>query len=115
MSGSFILAIIYLRMETSESALRFKGRDSIMDKMDDEYEFARMSESKFDDFALLARDAHSVELTHDEIRALFDTREWGTDYIGFMAYHQTTGEAAAFYGIFPCLVEYNGKQYLAAQ
>ena len=83
--------------------------------MDEEYEFVRMSESNFDDFALLAKDAHGVDPTHEEIRALFDTGPWGTDHIAYLAYHRETGDTAAFYGIFPCSVEYNGREYLAAQ
>ena len=82
--------------------------------MDEEYEFVRMSDSHFDDFALLAEDSIGVAPTHDEIRTLFGTEHWGKKYLAYLAYHKQTGEVAAFYGIFPCFAEYEGKQYLAA-
>ncbi len=82
--------------------------------MSSEYQFVRISEEKLDDFAYLAKNAFGVESTPEERRALFDTKAAGKDYIGYLAY-SADGEPAAFYGVFPSLVEYGGKQYLAAQ
>ncbi len=83
--------------------------------MEDKYEFVRMSEDLFEDFATLAEDAFGERPSLEERRRLFDTSAWGTDYIGYLVYERETREAAAFYGIFPCYVEYEGKRYLAAQ
>lgn len=82
--------------------------------MSSDYQFVRISEDRLDDFAVLARDAFGVESTLEERKALFNTKACGKDYIGYLAY-SSDGEPAAFYGVFPCLVEYDGKQYLAAQ
>lgn len=43
-----------------------------------------------------------------------NTSVFGESYCGYIAY-SNTGEPAAFYGVFPCLIEYNGKKFLAAQ
>lgn len=79
------------------------------------YRFERMSPDRFDDFAILAADAFGVRPSVADRERLFDTSAWGTDYIGYLAYEEKTGEVAAFYGIFPCYVEYGGRKYLAAQ
>ncbi len=83
--------------------------------MDEEYEFIRMSDESLADFAVLVKDAFGTEPTHDEMKALFDTSAWGKQYMAYIAYCRDTREPAAFYGVFPCFIEYDGKQYLAAQ
>lgn len=83
--------------------------------MGEEYEFVRICESNFSDFASLVKDAFGTEPTLVEIEALFDTGATGKKYIGYIAYGRETRDAAAFYGIFPCFVEYNGQRFLAAQ
>ena len=83
--------------------------------MADDYEFVRMSEDLFEDFAVLAEDAFGARPSLAERMRLFDTAAWGTDYIGYLVYEKATKEVAAFYGIFPCYVEYGGKRHLAAQ
>jgi len=83
--------------------------------MDEDYEFVRMSDESLADFALLVRDAFGTEPTVAEMKALFDTTAWGKKYIAYIAYSRETREPAAFYGVFPCFVEYNGRQFLAAQ
>lgn len=45
----------------------------------------------------------------------FDTTFTDVSYVGYLAYHRQTGEAAAFYGVFPCYVVHNGVKVLAAQ
>lgn len=81
------------------------------------YRFKRISEKLLADFALLAKNAFGVEATLEENKKLFDTRAYGSDYLGFLAYDNANEKAAAagFYGIFPVFVEYNGKRFLAAQ
>jgi hypothetical protein len=48
------------------------------------------------------------------LRKKFDTSFSGISYVGYLAYSET-GEPAAFYGVFPCLMEQNGKKFLVAQ
>jgi hypothetical protein len=81
----------------------------------DEYRFERISPDNYSDFIGLAKDAFLVDSSFEDVRRLFDTRSFGVDHVGFIAYHVGTGEAAAFYGIFPCFVEIDGKRILAAQ
>ena len=80
-----------------------------------EYRFVRISEKTLKDFKTLGKNAFGVEHTDEEIKKLFDTRAWGKDYIGYLAYSEATNETAAFYGIYPCFAEYNGNRYLIAQ
>ncbi len=80
-----------------------------------EYRFVRISEKNLKDFRLLGKNAFGTEQTEQDSKKLFNTRDWGKDYIGYLAYSTATGNVAAFYGIFPCFAEYNGKQYIIAQ
>lgn len=83
--------------------------------MSSEYRFVRISKENLTDLKALAKNAFGVEHTDEELKKLFDTRAWGKGYIGYLAYSKATNETAAFYGIYPCFAEYNGKQYLIAQ
>lgn len=83
--------------------------------MSDDYDLVRMSEDRHGDFSLLAEDAFGVKPTLEDNKNLFDTSAWGTSYVAYLACTRDSGDASAFYGIFPCYVEYHGKKYLAAQ
>ncbi len=81
----------------------------------DQYRFERISPDNYPEFIGLAKDAFLVDFSLEDARRLFNTKSFGVDHVGFLAFHATTGEAAAFYGIFPCFVEIDGKRILAAQ
>ena len=80
-----------------------------------EYEFVRVSPENFEDFVALANTCHGSGHTIEFAERLFDTARFGAEYIGYMAYHRETGDPAAFYGIFPCFAEIDGRRVLAAQ
>jgi hypothetical protein len=44
----------------------------------------------------------------------FNTLFLGISYVGYLAYSENN-EPAAFYGVFPCLMEQNGETFLVAQ
>jgi hypothetical protein len=81
----------------------------------DQYRFERISPDNYPQFIGLAKDAFAVDFSLEDARRLFDTKSFGVDHVGFLAFHTDTGEAAAFYGIFPCFVEIDGRRILAAQ
>lgn len=83
--------------------------------MVDEYEYKRIAEDLYPDFASLVADSIGHRPTNSEIAALFNTEISGVRDIGFIAYHTATGQPAAFYGVFPCEVEYRGERHVAAQ
>lgn len=79
-----------------------------------EYSFERVSESNVADLALIYKDAFAKELNIEEFKKKQNTKGFGDSYVGFIAYDQTN-TPAAFYGVYPCKIEYQGKYYLAAQ
>lgn len=85
------------------------------DHIDDEYELVRVSDELFGDFAKLVHQVYGTTPSDAEMRTRFHTGEWGVSHLGYFAYCRKTGEPAAFYGILPCFVEYQGKKFLASQ
>jgi hypothetical protein len=83
--------------------------------MNEEYRFERINENNIEDlgylFGGIGNNQHSVEY----FRNKFDTSFAGVKFVGYFAYHQVTNEPAAFYGVFPCVVQYRGVQISAAQ
>ena len=79
-----------------------------------EYSFQRVSESNVDDLSFIYKDAFAKELNIDEFKQKQNTKEFGDSYVGFIAYDQNKNPAA-FYGVYPCKIEYEGVKYLAAQ
>lgn len=79
-----------------------------------EYSFQRVSESNVDDLSFIYKDAFAKELNIDEFKKKQNTKEFGDSYVGFIAYDQQK-TPVAFYGVYPCKIEYEGVKYLAAQ
>jgi hypothetical protein len=80
-----------------------------------EYDFVRISPEHYGDFQVLVEDSFGSTPSREEVAHLFDTGGYGASHIGFLAYHRATREPAAFYGVFPCFVELDGRRILAAQ
>jgi len=85
------------------------------DHIEEDYELVRVSDELFQDFAQLVSRVYGTRPSDEEMRLRFHTDEWGASYLGYFAYCRRTGEPAAFYGILPCFVEYEGRKYLASQ
>ena len=82
--------------------------------MSEEYSFVRISPAAFPDFIRLSKAVTGVDQTVAELERMFDTENFGAQYVGYLAY-DANREPAAFYGVFPVTVEYNGRAFLAAQ
>lgn len=87
----------------------------MQDDVEEDYELVRVSDELFRDFASLVKRVYGICPSDEEMLRRFHTDEWGASYLGYFAYCRKTGEPAAFYGILPCFVEYEGRRYLASQ
>ena len=79
-----------------------------------EYRFERVSESNVEDILYIYKDAFGKELNIVEFKQKHNTKEFGDSYVGFIAYDQNN-IPSAFYGVYPCQIEYQGRLFLAAQ
>ena len=79
-----------------------------------EYSFERVSENNVADLLLIYKDAFDKELNLEVFKQKQNTKEFGDSYVGFIAYYQNKNPVA-FYGVYPCKIEYEGVKYLAAQ
>ena len=79
-----------------------------------EYKFERVSESNVEDLLFIYKDAFGRELNIVEFKQKQNTKEFGDKYVGYIAYDQNN-TPAAFYGVYTCQIEYQGKLFLAAQ
>jgi hypothetical protein len=80
----------------------------------DEYRFVRINEALYDKLGLLMEAAFGVKRSREFFARKMDTSYTGVKHLGFIALDEA-GNAAAFYGVYPQWVEYQGKRYLAAQ
>lgn len=85
------------------------------DHIDEAYELVRVSDELFGDFAKLAQQVYGTTPSDAEMRTRFHTGDWGVSHLGYFAYCRKTREPAAFYGVLPCFVEYQGRKFLASQ
>jgi hypothetical protein len=78
------------------------------------YTFKRIEKKLLGDLQYIYQDAFSKSITTEFLAQKLDTSIFGLCYVGFIAY-SSENEPAAFYGVFPCMVNYNGVKYLVAQ
>ena len=80
----------------------------------EEYVIRRVSSESYKDVCYLFKE-RGIWYSEKFIRKKFDTAFTGEKNIGYIAYHNATGEPASHYSVFPCFIEANGKKILAAQ
>ncbi len=78
------------------------------------YSFEKLSENNLEDLIPIYADAFGMEVSVDFLRAKQYTSFTGFENVGFIAYDEHN-QPAAFYGVYPCMVDYQGKKYLVAQ
>ncbi len=79
-----------------------------------EYRFVRLTENLIPDLIAISISAFGIEPTKDYYIKKNDTKSFGEPYLGYIAY-SAGGVPAAFYGVYACEVELEGKVYKAVQ
>jgi hypothetical protein len=79
-----------------------------------EYKFKRVDENCYEDLENLHRSTFKENPLINYYKKKMDTNYLKVSHLGYLAY---TGDnkPAAFYGVYPCMMEFKGKLYLAAQ
>ena len=85
-----------------------------MDLKNEEYEFERLNGNNMSDLVLLYKNTFNTSASAEFFKKKFNTSHIGISHIGFLAYAKDK-TPAAFYGVFPCWIEYKGNTILAAQ
>lgn len=78
------------------------------------YSFERLSAKNMQDLIPIYSDAFGIDVSLDFLRAKQNTSFTGFERVGFIAYDDQN-QPVAFYGVYPCLIEFQGKKYLVAQ
>lgn len=82
--------------------------------MGEAYTFERINEERIKDLVYLMKSVHPKTNSLTFYKNKFDTAYTGASYLGYIAY-STSGEPAAFYGVYPVLLKKNDVMILAAQ
>src|ERR1043165_3653528 len=82
--------------------------------MSEDYVTRRVSSKNYKDIRYLFKE-RGLKYSEEFIEKKFDTSFTGIKDIGFIAYHSQSGEPAAHYSVFPCLIQKKEKKILAAQ
>lgn len=86
-----------------------------MNEPSGEYSVVKLDENRVADLVYIYKNAFGVEVQADELasRHLFCHGEHR--FVGFIAYHKTSNEPAAYYGVFPVYAIYQDNRVLVAQ
>jgi hypothetical protein len=79
-----------------------------------DYSFERVSKNNIQDLIPIYADAFGIVVSLEFLKRKQKTSFSGFDDVGFIAYDQNN-IPVAFYGVYPCQIEYQGKLFLAAQ
>jgi len=80
-----------------------------------DYIFVKLTKENINDLIPVYKKAFNKDVSADYLIRKNSTDAFGLSFTGFIAYHSITNEAAAFYGVFPCLVKCKDQIFLAAQ
>ncbi|MCA1324321.1 GNAT family N-acetyltransferase [Herbaspirillum sp. alder98] len=80
-----------------------------------DYNLIRLDSSNFADLLGLMEVVNGSTPDGHQLRKKYDTRAFGAENLGYLAYKQGEKIAAAYYGVFPMRVMLAGKEVLAAQ
>jgi GNAT superfamily N-acetyltransferase len=79
-----------------------------------EYQFFRIQEKHLGDLKILHDIIFGNDTTDSFLPNKFNTSEFGASPIGFIAYDENN-HPVAFYGVYPCKIEFREKSFLVAQ
>ena len=78
------------------------------------YSVERLTAANIGRLVYLYKEVFNQKITVNFLLQKYDTKIFGTEFIGFIALTQSN-LPMAFYGVIPCLVQWEGKVILAAQ
>jgi hypothetical protein len=78
------------------------------------YTFKRLSREGLADVQKLYLLAFGIEVSLNSLEAKYQTGQFGADFIGYLVYSHE-GDVAAYYGVFPLVMELDGKAVLVGQ
>lgn len=81
----------------------------------EEYYFNKLTNENIKDLIPIYKKAFNKDISLQYLIKKNSTDAFGLSFTGFIAYHSLTNEAAAFYGVFPCLIKYKDQIFLTAQ
>jgi GNAT superfamily N-acetyltransferase len=81
----------------------------------DDYLIEKFSTAHYNLLQQLMQAVFAAPVAIEEIERRFDTIKLGAAVVGFIAIHKSSGEAAAYYGVFPHLMKLGERIFLAAQ
>jgi hypothetical protein len=81
----------------------------------DDYLIEKFSTAHYNLLQQLMQAVFAVPVAIEEIERRFDTIKLGAAVVGFIAIHKSSGEVAAYYGVFPHLMKLGERIFLAAQ
>jgi hypothetical protein len=79
-----------------------------------EFIIERIEKAKLNDLVYLTSTVNSKRTSEKYFQNKFNTQYTGKSFIGFIAYHKT-GEPAAFYGVYPCMMTDGKSTFLGCQ
>lgn len=79
-----------------------------------DYYFEKLNAANLKDLLPVYEDAFSNKVSLDYLQKKQDTSYTDLSYVGYIAYTKDN-KPVAYYGVYPCLIDYNGGKYLAAQ
>ncbi len=79
------------------------------------YSYERISESSLHKLASIFKGSNGRTVGIGMLRQKFNTKEFGAEYIGYLAIHEEDLKPAAYYGVFPMVITFQGKEVLVAQ
>lgn len=80
-----------------------------------DYVFERLSNKNLNDLLYLYKHAFNETESIDFLKKKYNTSFTGIEFVGFIAYHAINKQPAAYYGVFPSRLTYQGKDLIAAQ
>ncbi len=78
------------------------------------YKIRKLKQDIVGDLISIYKNAFDVDVDEDFLNKKQQVRFLNQNYVGFIAYDQNN-LPAAFYGVYACLLSYNGKTFLGAQ
>lgn len=79
-----------------------------------DYRIERINEDRLKDLLQLYKASFGKTYSIRYLQNKFNTQYTGISFVGYLAYDQEN-QAAAYYGVFPCYINYKGRQVLSAQ